>query len=163
MIGGFKMKVQIYADGATRGNGKAKNIGGYGVFLKNETHEKEINEGFRNTTNNKMELMAVITGLKAMKKTNVIVEVYSDSAYVVNCINQKWYMKWLNNGWVTSAKTSVENRDLWIQLLDLIATFPFITFIKVKGHADCEGNIRADKLANKAMDELEKKNDSAAC
>lgn len=150
------MKVQIYTDGATRGNGKAKNIGGYGVYLTNGTHEKEIKEAFRNTTNNKMEIMAVIAGLKAMKRTNVVVEVYSDSAYVVNCMNEKWYKKWLDNGWVTSTKTPVENRELWIELIDLVQQFPFISFHKVKGHSNCEGNIRADKLANEAMDELEK-------
>lgn len=147
-------RVIIYADGGARANGKENNVGGYGVVLQYGNHTKELYQGFRNVTNNQMELKAVIEGLKAMKKFNIPVEVRTDSAYVCNCINQKWYVKWMNNGWVTSAKTPVENRELWIELLDLIDKFAFIQFTKVKGHSDDEGNNRADYLANKAMDEM---------
>lgn len=147
-------RVIIYADGGVRGNGKENNVGGYGVVLQYGNYTKELYQGFRNVTNNQMELKAVIEGLKAMKKFNIPVEVRTDSAYVCNCINQKWYVKWMNNGWVTSAKTPVENRELWIELLDLIDKFAFIQFTKVRGHSDDEGNNRADYLANKAMDEM---------
>lgn len=147
-------KVIIYTDGASRSNGKENNIGGYGVVLQYRGHTKELYQGFRNVTNNQMELKAAIEGLKAMKKFNIPVEVKTDSAYLCNCINQKWYIKWMNNGWVTSSKKPVENRELWIELLDLIDKFAFIQFTKVKGHSGEEGNERADKLANKAMDEM---------
>lgn len=147
-------KVTIYTDGASRLNGKENNIGGYGVVLQYKNHTKELYQGFRNVTNNQMELKAAIEGLKAMKKFNIPVEVRTDSAYLCNCINQKWYIKWMNNGWVTSSKKPVENRELWIELLDLIDKFAFIQFTKVKGHSGEEGNERADKLANKAMDEM---------
>jgi len=147
-------KVIIYADGGSRGNGKENSIAGYGVVLQYGEHTKELYQGFRNMTNNQMEIRAVIEGLKAMKKTNVVVEVRSDSAYVVNCMNKKWYKAWLNNGWVTSAKKPVENRELWIELIDLVNKFPFIQFTKVKGHSGEPGNERADFLANKAMDEV---------
>lgn len=148
-------KVIIYTDGGCRGNQhNGANVGGIGVLLKYGKYEKEICKGFRNTTNNQMEIKAVITGLKALNRTNLPIEIRSDSAYVVNCINQKWYEKWMNNGWVTSSKKPVENRELWIELIDLIKQCPFISFTKVKGHSDCEGNNRADALANKAMDEL---------
>ena len=147
-------KVTIYTDGASRSNGKENNIGGYGVILQYRGHTKELYQGFRNVTNNQMELKAAIEGLKAMKKFNIPVEVKTDSAYLCNCINQKWYVKWMNNGWVTSSKTPVENRELWIELLDLIDKFAFIQFTKVKGHSGDPGNERADELANKAMDEM---------
>lgn len=147
-------QIIVYTDGGVRGNGKENNIGGYGVVLQYGNHTKELYQGFRNVTNNQMELKAVIEGLKAIKKFNIPVEVRTDSAYVCNCINQKWYAKWMNNGWITSAKTPVENRELWIELLDLIDKFAFIKFTKVKGHSDDEGNNRADYLANKAMNEM---------
>lgn len=147
-------KVTIYTDGASRSNGKENNIGGYGVVLQYKNHTKELYQGFRNVTNNQMELKAAIEGLKAMKKFNIPVEVKTDSAYLCNCINQKWYVKWMNNGWVTSSKMPVENRELWIELLDLVDKFAFIQFTKVKGHSGEPGNERADELANKAMDEM---------
>jgi ribonuclease HI len=147
-------RVVIYVDGGSRGNSKTNSIGGYGVVLQYGEHTKELYQGFRNVTNNQMELKAAIEGLRAMKKFNIPVEVRTDSAYVCNCINQKWYVKWMNNGWVTSAKTPVENRELWIELIDLINKFAFIQFTKVKGHSGEPGNERADELANKAMDEM---------
>lgn len=147
-------KVVIYADGGSRGNGKENSIGGYGVVLSFGEHTKELYQGFRGVTNNQMEIRAAIEGLRAMKKTNIAVEIRSDSAYLVNCINNKWYKNWMNNGWITSAKKPVENRELWIELIDLVQTFPFIQFTKVKGHSTDEGNNRADYLANLAMDSV---------
>ena len=81
-------KIEIWVDGGARGNGKENNIGGYGVFLKYKDHEKELYEGYRNVTNNQMEMRAAIEGMKALKKTDIPVVIYTDSAYVCNCINQ---------------------------------------------------------------------------
>lgn len=146
--------VELYVDGASRSNGSQDSIGAYGVYLKYNEHTKELYRAFRNVTNNEMELLAMITGLKELKRKNLLVKVYSDSAYVVNGINNKWYKKWQINGWLTSSKTPVANRRLWQELVELIESFPFIEIIKVRGHSDCEGNIKADELCNIAMDEL---------
>lgn len=147
-------KIIIFCDGGARGNGKENNIGGYGVVLQYAGHVKELYRGFRNVTNNQMEIRAAIAGLQALKKYDIPVEVRSDSAYVVNCINNKWYQNWMNNGWITSTKKPVENRELWMELIDEISKFPFIQFVKVKGHSTDEGNNRADFLVNKAMNEM---------
>lgn len=148
-------KCIIYADGGCRGNGKENNVGGYGVVLQYGEHTKELYQGYRNVTNNKMEIQAVIAGLKALKRFNLPIEIRTDSAYVCNCMNQKWYRKWMNNGWLTSSKTPVENREMWIELIDLVEKCPFISFVKVKGHSGEPGNERADALANIAMNEME--------
>ena len=147
-------KVIIYTDGGCRSNQAENNIGGLGVVLQFRGHEKEDYRGFRNTTNNRMEIQAAIDALKLMKRFDIPVEVRTDSAYLCNCINNKWYKNWMNNGWLTSAKKPVENRDLWIDLLELIEQFQFISFTKVKGHSDNAGNNRADELANLAMDKM---------
>ena len=144
-------QVEIYADGACRGNGKEKNIGGYGVILKYKEHTKELKASFQNTTNNKMELMSVIEGLQALKEP-CSVTIYSDSAYIVNAINQKWLEGWIKRGWVTSTKEKVKNIELWKELKYLIDIHK-VVFVKVKGHSDNELNNRADQLANEAMDE----------
>ena len=147
-------KVIIYTDGGCRSNQTENNIGGLGVVLQFGGHKKEHYRGFRNTTNNRMEIQAAIDALKLMKRFDIPVEVRTDSAYLCNCINNKWYKNWMNNGWLTSAKKPVENRDLWIDLLELIEQFQFISFTKVKGHSDNDGNNRADELANLAMDKM---------
>ena len=99
----------------------------------------------RDTTNNRMELMAVIEGLKALKRP-CKVDIYSDSAYVVNAFEQNWIGKWVKNGWKNSAKAEVANSDLWKELINLTAMHN-VTFHKVKGHADNEFNNRCDELA----------------
>lgn len=147
-------KVIIYADGGSRGNGSEDSIGGYGVFLQYGGHTMELKEGFRKVTNNQMEIRAAIAGLKAMKKTNIPVEVRSDSAYVVNCMTKGWYQRWLNNGWRTAGNKPVENRELWLELIEQVNRFPFISFVKVKGHSGEPGNERADSLANEAIDSV---------
>lgn len=147
-------KVIIYTDGGCRSNHKENNIGGLGVVLQFGEHTKKHYRGFKNTTNNRMEIQAAIDGLMLMKRYDLPVEVHTDSAYLCNCIQKGWYKNWLNNGWLTSGKKPVENRELWIKLLDLIEKFQFISFVKVKGHSDNEGNNLADILANKAMDDM---------
>ena len=133
-------KIKIYADGACRGNQFSENIGGYGVVLIYQDQYKELKNAFKNTTNNKMEILSVIEGLKALKVHDIPVEVYSDSQYVVSTVNLNWNKK--------------ANLDLWKELYTYIDKFEDIKFIKVKGHSDNEFNNRADKLANEAMDAL---------
>lgn len=134
--------VDIYTDGACSGN---PGPGGWGAILMYGEHRKELSGGEKQTTNNRMELMAVICALKALKKP-CKVNLYSDSAYVVNAFNQNWIIGWQRNGWKNSAKVPVANIDLWQELLSLTNTH-VVSFIKVKGHADNEFNNRCDELA----------------
>ncbi|WP_425446912.1 ribonuclease HI [Dethiothermospora halolimnae] len=147
-------KIIIYTDGACSGNQNEKNKGGYGAVLIYKEHKKEIHGGEENTTNNRMELKACIEALKTLKKVNIPVEVYTDSAYLCNCMNQKWYLKWQKNGWKNSKKKPVENKDLWEELLYVVGKINDITFLKVKGHAGIELNELADQLANKGAREV---------
>jgi len=139
-------KVQIYTDGACSGNPGA---GGWAAILIFGANIKKINGYAKDTTNNRMELFAIIKGLEALKYP-CEVEIYSDSAYVVETINQNWISKWQQNGWKTSSKESVKNADLWRDLLIKMQNHQ-ITFIKVKGHSDNEYNNECDKLAKQAI------------
>lgn len=149
----MKKEVTIYADGGCRGNGKDSTIGGYGAVLIYGDKRKEIKKGFKNTTNNIMELTAVIDALLMLKEP-CRVFLHSDSAYVVNAFKQNWIGNWIKNGWKTSNKEPVKNKDLWEKLIEL-TSYHNIEFIKVKGHSDDELNNLVDKLANEAMDEVE--------
>jgi ribonuclease HI len=134
--------VEIFTDGACLGN---PGPGGYGVILRFAGREKEFSEGFANTTNNRMELLAAITGLKNLReKCNVTL--YSDSQYVVNGIEKGWAVKWRANGWKKSDKTPALNTDLWEELLNLIAAHR-VSLVWVKGHAGHAENERCDALA----------------
>lgn len=146
-------KIIVYCDGACSGNQFDENIGGYGVVLKYKDKVKELHGGQRNTTNNVMELTAAIKSLESIKITNIPVEVYMDSAYVVNGMND-WIHGWIKKGWKKSNKKPVENKELWIKLNELRNKFNSISFVKVKGHDGVELNELADSLANKGMDEL---------
>lgn len=148
----MKKQIIIYCDGGCRGNGKEDTIGGYGAILIYGNTKKEIKKGYRNTTNNIMELTAAIASLELLKEP-CIVKLHSDSAYLVNCFKQKWIVKWQKNGWKTSTKEPVKNLELWKRLLEL-NEFHEIEFIKVKGHSDNEFNNRCDELANEAMDNI---------
>lgn len=147
-------QIEIYTDGACRGNGKENTLGAYGIVFLYKDVVKEVKKAFRDTTNNIMELTAVIHALSTLKEP-CEVKVYSDSAYVVNAINQKWLENWQKNGWKNSSKAPVKNRELWEKLLELLKIHK-VDFIKVKGHADNKYNNRCDELANEAMDELMK-------
>lgn len=149
-------KIIIYTDGACSNNQSNKNYGGYGAVLMYRDKVKEIYGGEKNTTNNIMEMMAVIKSLELLKRRDIPVQVYSDSAYIVNCINNKWYVNWRENGWKTSKKTAVENKELWQKLLDLIESIKSFEIIKVKGHAGNEYNEIADELARKGAEEIKK-------
>ena len=135
-------EVTIYTDGACSGN---PGPGGWAAILMAGGVKKELSGGEADTTNNRMELMAVIEGLRALKRP-CKVDIYSDSAYVVNAFEQNWLQKWTMNGWKNSAKAEVANSDLWKELAVLTATHK-VTFSKVKGHADDELNNRCDELA----------------
>lgn len=139
-------KVTIYTDGACSGN---PGPGGWGTILMYKDIKKEISGGNKNTTNNVMELTAVIEGLK-MLKFPCEVKIYSDSAYVVNAFTQKWIYGWLKNGWKTSNKEEVKNKELWQELYEFTKIHN-IEFIKVKGHSDNEYNNRCDELARNAI------------
>lgn len=142
-----KTKVNLYTDGACSGN---PGTGGYGAILvhvdSNGTkHEKEFSEGYKTTTNNQMELLAVIVGLEALKKP-CEVKVFSDSKYVVDAFNNKWIDGWIAKGWKTAGKSPVKNIELWKRLLDAKKNHD-VEFIWVKGHAGHEYNERCDTLA----------------
>lgn len=136
--------VTIYTDGAARGN---PGPGGYGVVLMSGTHKKELSQGYRHTTNNRMELMAVIAGIKALKKKGMHLQIYSDSQYVVKAVEQGWLKKWI----ATNFKGGKKNSDLWREYHEL-ASEHHIRFHWVKGHASNPWNNRCDELATTAAD-----------
>ena len=147
------MLVKIYTDGAARGNPDGP--GGYGSVLeyvdtKGELHVKEISRGYVRTTNNRMELMAVIAGLEALNRP-CEVEVYSDSQYVVNAFNQHWVDGWIKKGWKRGKNEPVKNVDLWKRLLEAKEKHS-VTFHWVKGHDGHPQNGRCDELATSAAD-----------
>ena len=136
------MNVTIYTDGACSGN---PGPGGYGAILMYGSHKKELSGGEANTTNNRMELMGVITALKALNRP-CQVDLYTDSQYVVNAIEKGWARKWQANGWMRNKKDKALNPDLWQMLLDLLEVHQ-VTFHWVKGHAENPYNNRCDELA----------------
>jgi ribonuclease HI len=142
-------KIVIYTDGGCRGN---PGIGGWGVWLRYGNNDKKLNGNEKNTTNNRMELTAAIKALEAIKSKNIDIDLYTDSKYVMNGINE-WIKGWKAKGWKTSAKKPVKNVDLWQQLDTLNATHT-VHWHWVKGHSGNEGNEMADKLANQAMDNI---------
>ncbi len=139
-------KVVIYTDGACSGN---PGPGGWGAILMYGELKKELSGGEKMTTNNRMELMAAISALSALKEP-CAVELYTDSAYLCNAFSQKWIVNWQKNGWKTSAKKDVENRDLWEKLISLSGRHS-ISWHKVKGHSDNAYNNRCDELARAAI------------
>ena len=145
-------RVTLYTDGACSGN---PGPGGWGVVLLYGDHRKELNGGDPETTNNRMEITAVIEGLKALKFP-CEVDIYSDSAYTVNAFREHWVDGWARSGWKKADKKPVLNADLWQELLELTHKHKVI-FHKVKGHADNELNNRCDELARGAIDELRMK------
>ncbi len=143
-----KDTVEIYPDGACRGNPGA---GGWAALLRRGTHEKEIHGAEPHTTNNRMELTAVIRALEALRRP-VEARVYTDSEYVRRGITE-WLASWKARGWRTADRKPVKNRDLWEQL-DALVVSHRIKWHWVKGHSGVEGNERVDALANQAIDAL---------
>lgn len=179
--------VNLYTDGACSGNQSRTNVGGWGAVMEYGSHKKEIYGGEINTTNNRMEMTALLSALRAMKREGLVIRVFSDSSYLMDCFRQKWYLKWEKNNWKTSQKTEVENKDLWMALLAEVKKHS-ISFYRVKGHVNLESpntnveahwkkfqkwngdafsredflyvtqmNHRADALANLGMGELRQK------
>ncbi len=176
--------VNIYTDGACSGNQSEKNFGGWGAVLEYGKYKKEAFGGEIDTTNNRMELTALAASLDMLTREDLPVRVFSDSAYLIRCMNEKWYENWQRNGWKNANKKPVENRDLWERILVHLHKHKF-KFYHVKGHvnlrsrnADVEshyekfmvknGNLfskeefiyitemnnRADKLANEGIDSI---------
>jgi len=137
--------IRIYTDGACLGN---PGPGGYGVILQHGEREKEMSGGFALTTNNRMEIMGVITALEALR-TACQAEVFTDSLYVRDAIEKGWLANWKKNGWRTAAKSPVKNRDLWERLDGLLRRHA-VTFTWVRGHAGHAENERCDALAREA-------------
>jgi ribonuclease HI len=137
-------EIRLYTDGAARGN---PGPGGYGVLLIWDKYKKELSQGFTHTTNNRMELMAVIAGLQAITKKGIPIQIYSDSQYVVRAIEEKWLDKWI----ATNFKGGKKNADLWEQYYELAQQFT-IKVTWVKGHANNPYNNRCDELATAAAD-----------
>lgn len=142
-----KEKIIIYTDGGCRGN---PGIGGWGVWLRYGEHEKKLNGAEKDTTNNRMELMAAIKALEEIKSSSIHIDLYTDSKYVMNGITQ-WIAGWKKKNWKTASKTSVKNVDLW-QKLDELNQKHQVSWFWVKGHSGDKGNDIADLLANQAMD-----------
>lgn len=147
------MDIKIYTDGAARGNPDGP--GGYGTILvfvdsKGETHTREYSQGYKKTTNNRMELMAVIVGLEKLTKP-CNVKLYSDSQYVVKAFNDHWIDGWIKKGWKRGKNEPVKNVDLWKRLLEAMKPHQ-VEFIWVKGHNGHEMNERCDVLATTAAD-----------
>lgn len=133
------MKVEIYTDGSSRGN---PGPGGYGTILIYENNRLELSQGYRYTTNNRMELLSVIVGLEALKKDNLDVTIYSDSKYVVDSVEKRWLFNWLNDKNFKNKK----NKDLWLRFLESYNKHN-IKFVWVKGHSSNVENNNCDKLA----------------
>ncbi|MAV98605.1 MAG: ribonuclease HI [Rhodobiaceae bacterium] len=138
-------KVEIYTDGACSGN---PGIGGWGAYLKYKDNVKELSGSAENTTNNRMELVAAIEGLKILKKSSEV-NLYTDSVYLKDGIT-KWIFNWQKNNWKNANKKDVKNKDLWIQLLEVVNKHD-INWIWVKGHEGNIGNEIADNLATSAI------------
>ena len=147
------MHIKLYTDGAARGNPDGP--GGYGAVLeyvdtKGQLHIKELSQGYKKTTNNRMELMAVISGLEALNRP-CQVDVYSDSKYVVDAFNQHWVDSWIKKNWKRGKNEPVKNVDLWKRLMAVKARHD-VTFHWVKGHDGHPQNERCDELATTAAD-----------
>jgi len=138
MIQGKIQEVTIYTDGAARGN---PGPGGYGVVLLSGTHRKELSQGYSHTTNNRMELLAAIAGLEALKVKPCKVTIYTDSKYVADSVEKGWVIKWVKTNY-----KGKKNGDLWKRYLE-VAGLHFVKFVWVKGHASIPENERCDLLA----------------
>ncbi|MDY2991508.1 MAG: ribonuclease HI [Hornefia butyriciproducens] len=176
--------LNIYSDGGCAGNQNDKNLGGWGAILEFGDHKKELHGSEADTTNNRMELTAVISAFSALNREGLTVRVFTDSSYVADCFRKKWYVNWEKNGWKTSQKKPVENQELWQTLLALVRRHD-VSFYRVKGHVNpdhpstnmnqlyekfvrwngtgfsfedflyiTEMNNRADELANIGIDEI---------
>ena len=150
-------KIEVYTDGATSNNGTSKARGGWAYTFKDQYGIEHNGYGGRiGTTNNQMELTAAINGIYAARAIcgeTVSINIISDSAYLINCYEQKWYKNWLKNGWISSTKKPVANRDLWEKLIPFFEDSKY-SFIKCAGHQGIEQNELVDKLAKRGAIEI---------
>ncbi len=145
--------VNIYTDGACAGNQEERNIGGWGSVLEYRGREKELHGGEIDTTNNRMELTALIEALSVLREDGLKLRIFSDSSYLVNCFRRKWYVSWQKNGWKNSKKQPVENRELWEKLLGLLEG-DLAEFYLVKGHQKLlEGGEESNSIAYRRFTE----------
>lgn len=144
--------LNIYSDGGCSGNQNDENLGGWGAVLEFGEHKKELHGSEANTTNNRMELTAVISALSALNREGLEVHVFTDSSYVADCFRKKWYVNWEKNGWKNSQKNPVENKELWQELLTLVRKHQ-VTFYRVKGHVNLDHpSTNLDKLYQKFVE-----------
>jgi len=127
--------LRIYTDGGCSGNQSSENFGGWGAVLEFGDNMKELHGGEVNTTNNRMELTAVIEAFRALKREGLEIQVFTDSSYVASCFRDRWYVGWEKNGWVNAAKKPVENQELWKELISLVKKHN-VRFYRVKGHVN---------------------------
>lgn len=146
--------VNIYTDGSCRGNGKEKNQGGWAALIDINKEKYTVGGHLDNTTNNRMELTAIIKGYlwavhfihKELKTSDYIINIYTDSAYIHNCYKQKWYVSWEKNNWLNAKKQPVKNKDLWCDIIKLFK-LDNVNFYKVTGHSGNKFNELVDKIA----------------
>lgn len=144
--------LRIYTDGGCSGNQSNENLGGWGAILEFGTAVREIYGNEKNTTNNRMEMTALLEAFRAIKKEGQKIEVFSDSSYLMDCFRKGWYANWQKNGWKTAGKKPVENIDLWQQLIPYTARHD-ISFYRVKGHVNINsGSVDLERLYKKFME-----------
>lgn len=151
-------RIYIYTDGACRGNGKTETSGGWAFLVKNEDQTIIFSDSgiVKNTTNQRMELLAAINALSYVSKEfsgEYEYYLFSDSAYLINCYQQNWWKNWLKNNWLNSKKEPVKNRELWESLIPYFKQDQVFHFVKVKGHANDEWNNYVDKMAQAAAED----------
>jgi ribonuclease HI len=149
-----KSIIKIYPDGACSGNQFESNTGGWGVVLEYEGHIKELHGYEFNTTNNRMEITALIEGLSALTKKGYETWVFSDSSYLIDCLRKRWYEKWQVNGWMNANKKPVENKDLWEKLIVFLPDYDFRFFL-IKGHLQEKAK---EEIKNKQYDRFVRHN-----
>ena len=141
--------LRIYTDGGCAGNQNDENLGGWGAVLEFGSASKELFGAEPDTTNNRMEMTALLEAFRAVKKPNQTIYVFSDSSYLMDCFRKGWYKNWQKNGWKTAKKTPVENRDLWEQLIPYLDQHQ-ISFFRVKGHVNLDNpQTNTEKLFQK--------------
>lgn len=154
--GGQKDVIKLYTDGASRGNIRGKSICAYAFYLKYKSYERLSGKAYIGFTNNQMEILGLIQGLRWIRKKDMQIEVFLDSKYVYNAITKDWLGIWKRNGW--TKKGGLKNANLWKALNHELNNFEHINFNWVKGHANNFGNNLADKECNDLMDHFEREN-----
>jgi ribonuclease HI len=157
--------IEVYTDGACRNNQSKNNLGSWGYIINHNGYSNRSGGYEFNTTNQRMEVIAAINSLKELNRLGYNAEsiwLYSDSQYVITGINE-WINNWIKNGWRNAKKKPIENKDLWVEFLNLKNKFKNIHFEHVDGHANCEGNNEVDRFLNYIMDKAEEAKENHPC